>query len=172
MNYIFKDNLFNINDSCHLQKSGHFSWVNSCCLYLEAFGIDSDLSKLKNMRPKQFKVLVNRALRNSFERYWTDGIKSKFGQSSKRGNKLRIYATYIIDGKYFAKFWGRGKAIVSDKSTVSFYCFQKTDLCSNQNLGVITFLIPSMSNSGLDIQREGGFFFYSPSKLFSLAILH
>ena len=82
------------NDSCHLQKNDHFSWVNSCCLYLKAVGIDSNPNRLKNMRPKQFKALVRRSLRNSFVRYWTDGIKSKFGQSKKGGNKLRTYATF------------------------------------------------------------------------------
>ena len=106
------------NDSCQLQKNGHFSWVNSCCLYLEVLGIDSNPSKLKNMRQKQFKFLVNRALRNS-EHYRTDGIKSKFGQLNKGGNKLRTYATFkghfkrksyskLTDKslrRCFAKFW-------------------------------------------------------------------
>ena len=81
------------NDSCHLQKNGHFSWVNSCCLYLEAFGIDSNLSKLKNMRPKQFKVLVNRALRNSFERYWTDFKRESYSKLTDKSL-----------GRCFAKF--------------------------------------------------------------------
>ena len=76
------------------EKNGHFRWVYSCFLYLEVFGIDLNPSKLQNMRPKQFKVFVNRALRNCFERYWTDGIKSKFGQSNKGDSKLRTYTTF------------------------------------------------------------------------------
>ena len=46
------------------------------------------------MKLKKFKVLVKRALRNSFERYWANGIKSKCGPSNKGGNKLRTYATF------------------------------------------------------------------------------
>ena len=83
-----------LNESYHLKENGHFSWINSCCLYLEAFGIDSNPSKLRNMKTKQFKLLVNRILTNSYERYWLSKIKSTAGPSNSGGNKLRTYATF------------------------------------------------------------------------------
>ena len=84
-----------LNESYHLKEKGHFSWINSCCLYFEAFvGIDSNPSKLRNMKTKQFKLLVNRILTNSYERYWLSKIKSTAGPSNSGGNKLRTYATF------------------------------------------------------------------------------
>ncbi len=90
------DNLVSraFNEKYQLKENCHFSWINSCCLYLEVFEIDSNPSKLRNMKTKQSKLLVNRILTNSYERYWLSKIKSTAGPSNSGGNKLRTYATF------------------------------------------------------------------------------
>ncbi len=69
------------NESYKLKQNDHYSWVNSCCLLLESFGIQSDPTILKTIKTNKFKYLVKRTLRHSYERYWMNKVKSPMGPS-------------------------------------------------------------------------------------------
>ncbi len=82
------------NESCCLKRDGHLSWVNSCRLYLETCGIDSNPNKIKWMISNHFKSYISPSLRKCYERYWSNEIKSNVGPSNKWNGTLRTYATF------------------------------------------------------------------------------
>ena len=126
-----EDNLVKkaFNESCRLQSDNHFSWVTSCSLYLETFGIDPNLNMIKRMKLGHFRSLVRRSLRNSYERYWAREINSKVGPSNKGGNKLRTYAS--LKGHFQCEPYTK----ITDKSLRR--CFAKFR-CSDHNLRIET----------------------------------
>ena len=82
------------NESCSLHTAGKFSWVSSAQEYLKAFGIETNVSVLRKLTTRQFKFILSRSLRNSFERYWFKKIRAPIGTTNKGWNKLRTYAKF------------------------------------------------------------------------------